>query len=86
MGRLPADQQEIVRRELKQAVMDQRADEERLDATLKAKLESEGMVFVPTDKAAFRAALKKTSFYTDWKTKFGEQAWSALETVAGTLT
>lgn len=85
MGRLPADMQAIVRRELKQSVMDQRADSARLDASLKGVLQSKGMQFLEVDKAAFRAALQKTSFYADWRAKFGETAWAALQSVSGPL-
>ena len=85
MGRLPADVQEVVRRELKQAVMDQRRDSERLAETLKGELTAKGMSFVASDKAAFRQALQGSTFYADWKGKFGEAAWSALQTVTGPL-
>lgn len=85
-GRLPADLQEIVTRELKQGVMDQRADEARLDAGLKATLQGKGMTFIEVDKAAFRDALRKSTFYTDWRGKFGDQAWDALQSVSGGLT
>jgi tripartite ATP-independent transporter DctP family solute receptor len=86
MGRLPADAQEIVRREIKQAVMDQRADAEKLDSTLKAQLQSQGMTFVESDKAAFRAALQKSTFYADWRAKLGDAGWTALQSVTGALT
>ncbi len=85
LGRLPADMQNVVQAELRQAVLDQRADEARLDASLKATLQGKGMVFIPTDKDAFRAALKASSFYTDWRAKFGDQAWAALQSVSGDL-
>ena len=85
LGRLPNDVQEIVRRELKQSVMDQRADEARLDAGLKATLEGHGMAFNAVDKPAFRAALQKSTFYKDWQAKFGDQAWNALQSVSGQL-
>ncbi len=86
MGRLPNDVADIVRRELKQAVIDQRADEARLDADLKATLQGKGMTFVAVDKPAFRAALQRSTFYADWKGKFGETAWAALQAVSGQLT
>ena len=86
MGRLPPDMQEIVRRELKRSVLDQRADSQRLTASLKATLQGKGMTFVQPDKAAFRTALGKTSFYSDWKAKFGDAAWGALQAVSGPLT
>ena len=85
MARLPADLQEIVRRELKQSIMDQRADNARLTTGLKAALEGKGMTFTQPDKAAFRAAVAKTSFYPDWKAKFGDAAWGALQAVTGNL-
>ena len=86
LGRLPDDIQAVVRQELKQSVMDQRADEARLDAGLKATLEKDGMVFNAVDKPAFRAALQKSTFYKDWQAKFGDQAWAALQAVSGELT
>ena len=85
MGQLPKDVQETVRAELAQSIHDQRTDEARLDAGLKSTLEGKGMTFIAVDKPAFQAALRKTSFYTDWKAKFGAEAWSALQAAAGPL-
>ncbi len=86
LGRLPNDLQELVRHELRQSVLDQRGDEQRLDAGLKATLQGKGMTFVAVDKPAFRDGLRRTSFYSDWKGKFGDQAWAALQSVSGNLT
>ena len=86
MDKLPADLQAIVRREIAKGVMDQRADEQKADAGLKATLQQKGMTFLAVDKPAFQATLKKSTFYADWKTKFGEQGWNALQTVTGALT
>jgi len=86
LAKLPKDVQDIVRREFLQSVHDQRTDEARLDADLQATLEKKGMTFLQVDKPAFQAALRKTSFYNDWKTKFGDEAWAALQSVAGPLT
>ena len=85
LARLPADVQDIVKRELKQSVMDQRGDSERLNANLKAQLEGKGMQFTAVDKPAFRAALQKSTFYADWRGKFGDAAWAALQSVSGPL-
>ena len=85
MARLPAPTQEIVRREIHRAVMDQRADAAKLDVSLKTTLQKDGMELIDVDRAAFRAALAKTSFYGDWKAKFGDAAWAALQSVAGPL-
>lgn len=85
MGRLPGDVQEIVRREIKQSVMDQRADAAKLEASLKGELTGKGMAFVEVDRAAFRAVLQKSTFYSDWRGKFGDAAWTALQSVSGSL-
>jgi hypothetical protein len=37
------------------------------------------------DREAFRAGLAKTSYYRDWKAKYGEEAWSKLEESSGKL-
>ena len=84
-ARLPGDVADIVRRELRQSVMDQRADGARLEAGLKATLQGKGMSFVAVDKPAFQDALRKTSFYADWRAKFGDPAWAALQAVSGNL-
>ena len=85
MGRLPADVQEIVRREIGQSVMDQRADAAKLEASLNGELTGKGMAFVEVDRAAFRAVLQKSTFYSDWRGKFGDAAWTALQSVSGSL-
>lgn len=84
-ARLPNDVADTVRRELRQSVLDQRADAAKLDASLKAQLQSKGMTFVESDKAAFRATLQASTFYADWRGKFGDTAWAALESVSGPL-
>ena len=43
------------------------------------------MVFNRTDGAAFQQALAKTTFYKDWKAKFGDEAWSLLQKHAGNI-
>ncbi len=48
-------------------------------------LTAKGMQFIEVDRGAFRQALAKTSFYADWKAKFGEEAWAQLEKAAGKL-
>ena len=83
--RLPADIREVVRRELERAVFDQRADVINLEATLKEDLIKKGMQFEEVDKSQFRDALQKTTFYREWRGKFGEEAWKTLEAVVGQL-
>lgn len=85
MGRLPEGIQQIVKREIKQAVMDQRADAAKLEAGLKGELQKRGMQFIEVDRGAFRDALKKSTFYADWRGKFGDAGWVALQSVSGPL-
>jgi tripartite ATP-independent transporter DctP family solute receptor len=83
--RLPKDIQEIVLREFDKAATDERADIAALSKSLRADLAAKGLQFVDVDKKAFKAALSKTSFYKDWRAKFGEEAWKLLEESTGAL-
>lgn len=84
-NRLPPHLQTIVRTEIAKSVMQQRADETRMDASLQPKLTKDGMSFITVDKAAFKSALARTDFYRHWQTTFGPKAWGALEAVSGKL-
>lgn len=85
VDRLPKDIQEIVFREFDKAAGDERADLAALAKSLRADLQAKGLQFVDVDSKAFKAALGKTSFYKDWRGKFGDEAWKLLEENAGTL-
>ncbi len=82
---LPPDAQEIVRREFNRSAVQQREDVAKLNVTLEGALKQQGLEFVGTDPAAFRAALRKAGFYAEWEQKYGPEAWSALESVVGNL-
>lgn len=84
-ARLPGDLKAIVARELDKAADDERADIAALSASLRADLTAKGMTFLEVDKGAFRDALKKTTFYKDWRAKFGEEGWAALQKAVGEL-
>ena len=83
--RLPADLRAIVEKEFDKSALDQRADVAKLSVSLKDDLKAKGITFIDVDRQAFRAALSKTSFYGDWKAKYGDQAWSLLEKYSGKL-
>jgi tripartite ATP-independent transporter DctP family solute receptor len=85
VDRLPKDIQEIVFREFDKSAGDERADIAALSKSLRADLQAKGLQFIEVDKKAFKTALGKTSFYKDWRGKFGEEAWKLLEENAGTL-
>lgn len=75
----------IVNREFDRAADVQRADIARLSQTLRGDLTAKGMVFNDVDVKPFQAALAKTSFYSDWKAKYGAEAWGLLEHSSGKL-
>lgn len=82
---LPEDLQQIVMTEIDRSALDQRGDIARLNETLRAGLQTKGMGFVDVDREAFRAALAKTNFYAEWRTKYGNEAWKLLERFSGKL-
>jgi hypothetical protein len=43
------------------------------------------MVFNQTKPDSFRDRLRQGGFYTEWKGKLGEEAWSMLERYSGKL-
>jgi tripartite ATP-independent transporter DctP family solute receptor len=83
---LPEDLRSIVSQEFDKSAMDQRADVAKLSESLRQGLAAKGLQFNDVDRTSFRDALRKTSFYKDWRARFGDQAWSLLEASAGTLT
>jgi tripartite ATP-independent transporter DctP family solute receptor len=83
--RLPQDLREVVTREMDRSAADQRADVDRLSTSLRQDLTTKGLQFHEVDREPFRQALAKTSFYKDWKGKYGEEAWGHLEKVSGKL-
>jgi tripartite ATP-independent transporter DctP family solute receptor len=83
--RLPKDLQEVVTRELGRSTADQRVDVAKLSVSLREDLTKKGIQFIDVDRDPFRQALAKTTFYKDWKSKYGEEAWSHLEKFSGKL-
>jgi TRAP-type C4-dicarboxylate transport system substrate-binding protein len=81
---LPADVQEVVRRNVKKYVAMQRAYTDNLNRELKDKLAARGLIFNTADVATFRAKLGE-GFYQRWKRAFGQTAWSLLEREVGKL-
>jgi TRAP-type C4-dicarboxylate transport system substrate-binding protein len=82
---LPADLRQLVITEFDKSSADQRADVAELSTSLRAVLIKNGMDLHEVDREAFRAALAKTSYYRDWKTKYGDEAWNRLEESSGKL-
>lgn len=83
--KLPEDVRAIVGREFDKSADVQRADIAKLSQSLRADLTAKGLIFNDVDVKPFQAALAKTTFYADWKAKYGEEAWNLLEKSSGKL-
>jgi tripartite ATP-independent transporter DctP family solute receptor len=84
-NKLPKDLQDIIARNINAAALTQRQDVAALNASLQTELKSIGLTFNQPDPDAFRAELRKAGFYTEWRHKYGEAAWSLLEKYTGKL-
>jgi TRAP-type transport system periplasmic protein len=74
-----------VTKNINEAALKERADVEKLNATLKSDLGAKGIEFVDVKPDAFREKLNKSGFYSEWKSRMGEEAWGQLEAVSGKL-
>lgn len=83
--RLPEDLRAIVAKHINAAGMKQRADVAALNASLQKTLTDKGMVFNQAKAETFRSRLRQAGFYSEWKAKFGDEAWALLERYSGKL-
>ena len=82
---LPADVRDIVAKNINTAGLKEREDVAELNATLQQSLAAKGLVFNRPDPAPFRDKLRAAGFYTEWRGKYGDEAWSILEKSTGKL-
>lgn len=83
---LPPKLQDLVAENLDKGALAMRADTIKLDQSLEAELQKKGMTFNKAEPGPFRDLLRKNGFYAEWKGKFGDEAWAALEKQVGKLT
>lgn len=83
--KLPADLRAIVARHIDAAGMNERADVTALNSSLQKDLADRGMVFNQARSDTFRDKLRSNGFYSEWKGKYGEEAWALLERYSGKL-
>ena len=76
---------DIVAKRFREAALAERQDLVKLTDSLRTKLTQAGMTFVEPDRPAFREALNASTFYKDWRDKFGAPAWTTLERYTGKL-
>lgn len=84
-GRVPANLQETVARIVNTACMAEREDVAQQNIALRTDLSNAGLIFNDVDQGPFRERLMAAGFYREWRSKFGEEAWSSLEEAVGTL-
>jgi tripartite ATP-independent transporter DctP family solute receptor len=82
---LPAEVRASITKHLSVAAERERADLVVLNTDLAASLTKAGAVLNTPDKKPFRDVLKSAGFYTEWRGKFGDQAWGLLEKYTGAL-
>ncbi len=84
-NRMAPDTQETVARIVNAKALLERQDVAKLNAGLQGTLESKGLAFNTVDPLPFQQALRQAKFYEEQKRNFGEEEWSLLEAVSGTL-
>ena len=82
---LPDDIRTIVARNINAAAVNARVDTEKLNATVRQELTAKGLTFNQPDVAPFREKLRAAGFYSEWKGKYGDEAWAILEKSVGKL-
>jgi tripartite ATP-independent transporter DctP family solute receptor len=83
--RLPEDVRAIAAKHINAAGLKERDDVAKLNGNLQQELAAKGMVFNQPDPGPFREKLRKAGFYSEWKGKYGDEAWALLERAAGSL-
>ncbi len=83
--KLPEDVRAIVAKNINAAALLERGDTEKLNATVREDLAAKGLVFNQPTVAPFRDKLRAAGFYSEWKGKYGDQAWEILEKAVGKL-
>src|SRR5271155_1204128 len=82
---LPPDIRTIVEKNVNEAALKARVDTEKLNATVREELATKGLTFNQPDLTPFRDKLRAAGFYSEWKGKYGEEAWAILEKSVGKL-
>jgi TRAP-type transport system periplasmic protein len=83
--RLPENIRAIAAKHLNEAAAAERADIAALNANLQKDLAAKGMVFNTPATDPFREKLRSAGYYSEWKNKFGAEAWCVLERSTGKL-
>jgi tripartite ATP-independent transporter DctP family solute receptor len=83
--KVPEDVRTVVAKNINQAAVNERADVAKLNAGLQQELAGKGLTFNQPNTAPFREKLRSAGFYSEWKGKYGDEAWALLEKSVGKL-
>jgi len=83
--KVPEDLRAIVAKNINAAALKERGDTEKLNGSLRGELEGKGLVFNQPEVGPFREKLRSAGFYSEWKGKYGDEAWALLEKSVGKL-
>ena len=83
--RLPQDVRAVVAKHINSAAQKEREDIAALNASLQPALAAKGITFSQPDPGPFREKLRRSGFYSEWKGRYGDEAWATLERSVGTL-
>lgn len=76
---IPAEMQVVIRKHLDQSALDQRRDTIEQNIAIARDLPSHGIKVVPVDAEPFRAKLRASGYFPEWREKFGPEAWALLQ-------
>jgi tripartite ATP-independent transporter DctP family solute receptor len=83
--KVPEDVRTVVAKNINVAAVNERADVAKLNAGLQQELAGKGLTFNQPNTAPFREKLRSAGFYSEWKGKYGDEAWALLEKSVGKL-
>jgi TRAP-type transport system periplasmic protein len=83
--KLPPDLRAICAKHIDAAAMNERKDVAALNAGLQQELAGKGMIFNQAQGATFRDKLRSAGFYSEWRARYGNDAWALLERHSGKL-
>ena len=83
--RIPEAARPIIAKNFNRAALEMRADGAKLNSSLRGELAAKGLAFNDSKLDAFRDTLVKSGCYTEWRQKYGEEAWGLLEKYTGKL-
>ena len=83
--KIPEDIRAVVAKNINAAGVKEREDVAKLNAGLQQELAAKGLTFNQPVVAPFREKLRSAGFYSEWKGKYGDQAWELLEKSVGKL-